>query len=79
VTADTSVDTVRGQCGQPPTLLELQWPEMRGQEKVFGLEQDGIAWGIYAGGPLGIFLTASWLLFPIGRIIFKRIKTRPRD
>jgi hypothetical protein len=35
--------------------------------------------GIYAGGPFGIFLTASWLVFPIGRIIFKRIKTRPRD
>jgi hypothetical protein len=35
--------------------------------------------GIYAGGPFGIFLTASWFVFPLGRIIIKRIKTRPRD
>jgi hypothetical protein len=35
--------------------------------------------GIYAGGPFGIFLTFGWLLFPAGRAIFKRIKTRPRE
>jgi hypothetical protein len=35
--------------------------------------------GIYAGGPLGIFLTISWFLLPVGRLIYKRIKTRPRD
>jgi hypothetical protein len=34
--------------------------------------------GIYAGGPFGIVLTVSWLVFPVGRVIFKRIKTRPR-
>jgi hypothetical protein len=35
--------------------------------------------GIYAGGPFGILLTVAWLVFPVGRRIFKRIKTRPRD
>jgi hypothetical protein len=35
--------------------------------------------GLYAGGPFGILLTVSWLVFPVGRAIFKRIKTRPRD
>jgi hypothetical protein len=35
--------------------------------------------GIYAGGPFGILLTVAWLAFPAGRLIFKRITTRPRD
>jgi hypothetical protein len=35
--------------------------------------------GIYAGGLFGILLTVAWIVFPVGRIIFKRIKTRPRD
>jgi hypothetical protein len=35
--------------------------------------------GIYAGGPFGILLTVGWFVFPLGRLIFKRIKTRPRD
>jgi hypothetical protein len=35
--------------------------------------------GIYAGGPFGILLTIGWLLFPVGRLISKRIKTRPRN
>jgi hypothetical protein len=34
---------------------------------------------IYAGGPFGILFTVAWFAFPFGRIIFKRIKTRPRD
>jgi hypothetical protein len=35
--------------------------------------------GIYAGGPFGILLTVAWIVFPVGRLIFKRIKTRPRE
>jgi hypothetical protein len=35
--------------------------------------------GIYAGGPFGIMLTVTWLMFPVGRLIFKRIQTRPQD
>jgi hypothetical protein len=35
--------------------------------------------GIYAGGPVGILLTVVWFAFPVGRLIFKRVKTRPRD
>jgi hypothetical protein len=35
--------------------------------------------GFYAGGPFGIFLTLGWLAFPVGRLIFKRIKTRPQE
>jgi hypothetical protein len=35
--------------------------------------------GIYAGGPFGLLLTVGWFMFPLCRIIFKRIKTRPRD
>jgi hypothetical protein len=35
--------------------------------------------GIYAGGPFGILLTVAWFAFPIFRLIYKRIKTRPRD
>jgi protein-S-isoprenylcysteine O-methyltransferase Ste14 len=35
--------------------------------------------GIYAGGPFGILLTVVWLVFPIGRRIFKRVRMRPRD
>jgi hypothetical protein len=35
--------------------------------------------GICAGGPFGISLTIAWFAFPLGRIIFKRIKTRPRE
>jgi hypothetical protein len=35
--------------------------------------------GIYAGGPFGILLTVAWLVFPVRRLIYKRIKTRPRD
>ena len=34
--------------------------------------------GIYAGGPFGIFLTVGWLVFPIGRLNYKRIMTWPR-
>jgi hypothetical protein len=45
------------------TSLELRWFER----------------GIYAGGPFGILLTVAWLVFPVGRRIFKRIQTRPRD
>jgi hypothetical protein len=26
--------------------------------------------GLYAGGPFGILLTVSWLVFPVGRAIF---------
>lgn len=35
--------------------------------------------GIYAGGPFGILLTVSWFTFPLGRLVYKSIKTRPRD
>jgi hypothetical protein len=35
--------------------------------------------GIFAGGPTGILLTIGWFAFPVCRLIFKRIKTRPRD
>lgn len=35
--------------------------------------------GIYAGGPAGILLTVGWFAFPFCRIIYKRIRTRPRD
>ena len=34
---------------------------------------------MYAGGPFGFFLTVSWLLFPVGRLIYRRIKTRPQS
>jgi hypothetical protein len=34
---------------------------------------------IHAGGPFGILLTVAWLVFPVGRPIYKRITTRPRD
>jgi hypothetical protein len=40
---------------------------------------DGEERGIYAGGPFGMLLTASWFAFPLCRIIYKRIRTRPRE
>jgi hypothetical protein len=45
------------------TSLDLRWFER----------------GIYAGGPFGLVLTVAWFAFPIFRLIFKRVKTRPRD
>jgi hypothetical protein len=35
--------------------------------------------GIYAGGPAGILFTTGWLLFPVFRLIARRINTRPRE
>jgi hypothetical protein len=35
--------------------------------------------GIYAGGSFGIIFTLAWLMFPVGRLVYKRVKTRPRD
>jgi hypothetical protein len=46
----------------PESSLDLPWFER----------------GIYAGGPFGILLTIGWLVFPVCRVVFKRIKTRPQ-
>jgi hypothetical protein len=46
---------------------------------LFGLISARLERGIFAGAPFGILLTVGWFAFPLGRIIFKRIRTRPRE
>lgn len=41
-----------------------------------------LAWferGIHVGGPCGIVLTLFWFAFPVIRVFYKRVKTRPRE